>query len=690
MVQTHDNKDWRRLLIEYLTYGYLKGPSLPKKQHKRITRQSQKYFIEDGKLKRIFSDGNLKICIAGREIDEYLKKLHITESGEHLSIEIMGHLVMFGPYWWPTCGADIKNLCSQKCLTCSCQPELLKDKQGQSRRELWRTPTTEWRRPYMEYLTSGKIFTQNLTPEDKMVVEHSHKYFVFLEGTLQRIRKGGKNKQLCIPEAQVPMYLFRIHGETKPHLAAIETWKAVATGGYWWPTWGADVCNHLRGCKTCIDTELGETHPVEKQSPVRQESTHEQDWRLPAIRQLNSVEHLNHINTQEELGLTSFDTETYFTTEDGLKYQLPNGEVKRCITREDAIDWVRRIHQYQIPPLTKKEILTEIHEGPYWWPTILEDVGLVIDECKRYQDTLSPRSKIENYGTILQTKKTQDWREPIIQYLKNPMELSDFAFHEELGVLRKELPYYSLQKGELKWRFANGDIKLCVSKEKGMEWLTTIHQRGTPHLSMDEMISQVTTEPYWWPTIPPDIDHLCRNCKICWPNRSTKRMVGCTTITTKGENEQDWRTPYIDYLKHGHLTTEATTTQWQQVAIRSRPFTLNQNGTLIKEGPDNMRRTCVAGPVTTAIIAEAHEGIAGGHFSARITLHKILTALYWWPTMKRDVHLYCTQCDICQRVGPKVSTNLQSLHPTMPTEVFQKWGLDFIGPVNPPAKGTKN
>ena len=98
----------------------------------------------------------------------------------------------------------------------------------------------------------------------------------------------------------------------------------------------------------------------------------------------------------------------------------------------------------------------------------------------------------------------------------------------------------------------------------------------------------------------------------------------------------------------------------------------------------------MSGPITTAIIAEAHEGIAGGHFSANITLHKVLTALYWWPTMKRDVYLYCTQCDICQRVGPKISTNLQPLHPTMPTEVFQKWGLDFIGPVNPPAKGTKN
>jgi hypothetical protein len=41
-----------------------------------------------------------------------------------------------------------------------------------------------------------------------------------------------------------------------------------------------------------------------------------------------------------------------------------------------------------------------------------------------------------------------------------------------------------------------------------------------------------------------------------------------------------------------------------------------------------MKRRCVSGPITEAIIAEAHEGIAGGHFAANITLHKILTALY--------------------------------------------------------------
>ena len=396
----------------------------------------------------------------------------------------------------------------------------------------------------------------------------------------------------------MPGYLAKIHGENQPHLGAIETWKAVATGTYWWPTWGHDVCNYLRYCKTCKGTGTRETQPKGDQHLFQQETPHETDWMFPIIQQINSAEKTDHIGTQEELGLLSLDTETYFIIEDGLKYRSPNGKVKMCVTKESAIDWVKMIHEHQVPHATQEEILTQVYKGPYWWPTISPDVEHVIDECKTCQITIRVGPKINDYETTLfPAKITHDWRQPIIQHLKDPMELSNFGFHKELGLLREKLPSYFLEARDFKRRFAKGDIKLRISQEKGIEWLTIIHNQRYPHLSMDEMISHVIIGPYWWPTIPLDIDHLCKGCRICWPNKSQEQVVDCKTITIKEKKEQDWRTPFINYLTHGRLTTEASTTQRQQIAIRSRPYMLNPNGTLIKEGPNGIRRTCIVGPV---------------------------------------------------------------------------------------------
>jgi hypothetical protein len=67
----------------------------------------------------------------------------------------------------------------------------------------------------------------------------------------------------------------------------------------------------------------------------------------------------------------------------------------------------------------------------------------------------------------------------------------------------------------------------------------------------------------------------------CWPKESPKHVIDYRTITSKGDEGHDWRMPFIDYLTRGRLTTKASTTQRQQIAIRSRPFMLNQSGTLI-------------------------------------------------------------------------------------------------------------
>lgn len=186
------------------------------------------------------------------------------------------------------------------------------------------------RRLYVEYLTCRQIFNQNLTPGDQRAVELSHKYFVFTNGILQRIRKGGNKNQVCIAKAQVPLYLAKIHGETTPHLRAIETWKVVAAGAYWWPTWGNDVCTYLRYCQICKGPETLRKQSLESQSPLPLDIIQTLDWKPSITQQLESRENLDHINTHEELGLLGINTKAYLITEDGLKYKLPKGKSK-CV-----------------------------------------------------------------------------------------------------------------------------------------------------------------------------------------------------------------------------------------------------------------------------------------------------------------------------------------------------------------------
>ena len=58
--------------------------------------------------------------------------------------------------------------------------------------------------------------------------------------------------------------------------------------------------------------------------------------------------------------------------------------------------------------------------------------------------------------------------------------------------------------------------------------------------------------------------------------------------------------------------------------------------------------------------------------------------------MKKYIYLYCKQCDICQRIAPKISKGVHLMNPLMGTEIFQSWGLDFMGPIEFPARQPKN
>jgi len=50
-------------------------------------------------------------------------------------------------------------------------------------------------------------------------------------------------------------------------------------------------------------------------------------------------------------------------------------------------------------------------------------------------------------------------------------------------------------------------------------------------------------------------------------------------------------------------------------------------------------------------------------------------------TWIRDVHEYCQTCDLCQWTSNTLAQNMAQLITTLLKEPFQKWGLDFIGPI---------
>jgi len=96
---------------------------------------------------------------------------------------------------------------------------------------------------------------------------------------------------------------------------------------------------------------------------------------------------------------------------------------------------------------------------------------------------------------------------------------------------------------------------------------------------------------------------------------------------------------------------------------KSTPFTWN-GGNLFKLRPDQILRRCVK----------------------EEEVFEILQVGYCWPTLDQDVKRYISQCDRCQRMGKPTPKDEMPMQPQVNFEPFEMWGMDFVGPINPPSK----
>ena len=111
---------------------------------------------------------------------------------------------------------------------------------------------------------------------------------------------------------------------------------------------------------------------------------------------------------------------------------------------------------------------------------------------------------------------------------------------------------------------------------------------------------------------------------------------------------------------------------------------------LYRYGGDGLLRRCVQPHEKKAILIKSHQGIEGGHFVGDVTARKILHAGLWWPTVWVDAARTAKQCDPCQRLGQPTIKDRMAHNPILPLEPFEKWGLDFVGPIHPPTHPGRN
>ncbi|GJU05004.1 reverse transcriptase domain-containing protein [Tanacetum coccineum] len=139
---------------------------------------------------------------------------------------------------------------------------------------------------------------------------------------------------------------------------------------------------------------------------------------------------------------------------------------------------------------------------------------------------------------------------------------------------------------------------------------------------------------------------------------------------------------YADYINY--IIGKVVPTKWS--AKRKRRF-YSQVKNYSRDEPyafklcvDNVMRRCAVGSKILEILAHCHSGLTGGHHSASITRRKVYESSFFWPNIFKDAKNYVMRCDACQRLGNITSRSEIPQNNIQICEVFDVWGLDFMGP----------
>ena len=155
--------------------------------------------------------------------------------------------------------------------------------------------------------------------------------------------------------------------------------------------------------------------------------------------------------------------------------------------------------------------------------------------------------------------------------------------------------------------------------------------------------------------------------------------------STRTVQNVPWYADFANYLASGVLPKDLTYQQRKKFKSDVKHY-FWEEPFLFKIGIDGIYRRCVPFEEVSPILAHCHSSAYGGHASYSKTVAKVLQAGFYWPSIFKDARSFVLACNQCQRTGNITKRNEMPLNPILEVEIFDVWGIDFMGPF-PPSRG---
>ncbi|KAL0339184.1 UNVERIFIED_CONTAM: hypothetical protein Sangu_1440500 [Sesamum angustifolium] len=140
-----------------------------------------------------------------------------------------------------------------------------------------------------------------------------------------------------------------------------------------------------------------------------------------------------------------------------------------------------------------------------------------------------------------------------------------------------------------------------------------------------------------------------------------------------------WYSVIVNYFIAHTLPTDLSRAQKDKVKSEAKYYVWD-DPYLWRFCSDQVVRHCVPNDEHNSVLTFCYNFACGGHFRPKRTARKVLDCGLYWKTLFKDAYEFCKKCNKCQRTETLSHRNEMPQTPILIVEIFDVWGIDFMGP----------